>query len=242
MNASQSMTVARRLSLGFGLIILVLIAMVTVTTVGLSTINQQIYEITNVNAAQGRLASKMVDAAQEIRIQYRQLLLDSDPAKKKETIARLHKARDSYLKSEGEIKALFQKYAALVSPVERDLMTQVANQKPIAFASVEKLLDLDAVGGLVAPHVIVSHPARSQYQQAHRRLPTPAPARGHGCGPARLAWAYALGWCVSLAPRSTIFSIAFSTGVFGAFSRWLWLVGLYAQFTALRSTLPTIAS
>ena len=50
MNASQSMTVARRLSLGFGLIILVLIAMVTVTLVGLSTINQQIYEITQINA------------------------------------------------------------------------------------------------------------------------------------------------------------------------------------------------
>ena len=42
MNASQSMTVARRLTLGFGLIVLVLIAMVTVTLVGLSTINQQL--------------------------------------------------------------------------------------------------------------------------------------------------------------------------------------------------------
>ena len=84
MNASQSMTVARRLSLGFGLIILVLIAMVTVTLVGLSTINQQIYEITQINAVQGRLATKMVDSAQEMRVQYRQLMLENDPAKKKE--------------------------------------------------------------------------------------------------------------------------------------------------------------
>ena len=99
MNASQSMTVARRLSLGFGLIILVLIAMVTVTLVGLSTINQQIYEITQINALQGRLATKMVDSAQEMRVQYRQLLLENDPAKKKESAARLSKAREAYLKA-----------------------------------------------------------------------------------------------------------------------------------------------
>ena len=85
MNASQSMTVARRLTLGFGLIVLVLIAMVTVTLVGLSTINQQIYEITQINALQGRLATKMVDAAQEMRVQYRQMLLDTDPVKDSRT-------------------------------------------------------------------------------------------------------------------------------------------------------------
>ena len=119
MNASQSMTVARRLSLGFGLIILVLIAMVTVTLVGLSTINQQIYEITQVNAVQGRLATKMVDAAQEMRVQYRQMLLDTDPAKDRESAARLAKARESFLKSEGEIKALFQKYAATMSEFDK---------------------------------------------------------------------------------------------------------------------------
>ena len=121
MNASQSMTVARRLSLGFGLIILVLIAMVTVTLVGLSTINQQIYEITQINALQGRLATKMVDSAQEMRVQYRQLLLENDPAKKKESAARLSKAREAYLKAETEIKALFQKYAAQISTTLKNI-------------------------------------------------------------------------------------------------------------------------
>ena len=146
MNASQSMTVARRLSLGFGLIILVLIAMVTVTLVGLSTINQQIYEITQINALQGRLATKMVDSAQEMRVQYRQLLLENDPAKKKESAARLSKARETYLKAETEIKALFQKYAAQMSASERDLMSQLANQKPVAFASIDKLVEFDTQG------------------------------------------------------------------------------------------------
>ena len=146
MNASQSMTVARRLSLGFGLIILVLIAMVTVTLVGLSTINQQIYEITQINAVQGRLATKMVDSAQEMRVQYRQLLLENDPAKKKESAARLSKARETYLKAETEIKALFQKYAAQMSASERDLMSQLANQKPVAFASIDKVVEFDIQG------------------------------------------------------------------------------------------------
>ena len=173
MNASQSMTVARRLTLGFGLIVLVLIAMVTVTLVGLSTINQQIYEITQINALQGRLATKMVDAAQEMRVQYRQMLLDTDPVKDRESAARLTKARESFLKAESEIKGLFQKYAAQMSANERELMNQLGNQKAQAFASVDKLLELDAQGkdaeALTELNMVVS-PAMGKLNQILRDL------------------------------------------------------------------------
>ena len=173
MNASQSMTVARRLTLGFGLIVVVLISMVAVTLMGLSTVNQQIYEITQINAVQGRLATKMVDASQEMRVQYRQLMLDSDPAKKKESTARLAKAREAYLKAESEIKALFQKYAAQMSPNERELMNQLANQKALAFAAVDKLVELDTQGkeaeALTELNAVVS-PAMGKLNQILRDL------------------------------------------------------------------------
>ena len=173
MNASQSMTVARRLTLGFGLIVVVLISMVAVTLMGLSTVNQQIYEITQINAVQGRLATKMVDASQEMRVQYRQLMLDSDPAKKKESTARLAKAREAYLKAESEIKALFQKYAAQMSPNERELMNQLANQKALAFAAVDKLVELDTQGkeaeAMTELNTVVS-PAMGKLNQILRDL------------------------------------------------------------------------
>ena len=146
MSTSQSMTVARRLSLGFGLIILVLAAMVAVSLIGLNTINQKIHEMIDVTSAQGNIASRMVDASQEIRVQYRQLLLDSDPAKKKDSLARLAKARETFLKNEGDLKASIQKYAAYSTATGRDLMVQVSNQRAVAFVSVDRLIDLDTQG------------------------------------------------------------------------------------------------
>ena len=103
MNASQGMTVARRLSLGFGLIILILVGMVVITLSGVSGINTQIYEIVKVNSIQSRLANQMVDAAQEMRVQYRQIILDDDVAKEKTTNERYKKARENFLKAEGDL-------------------------------------------------------------------------------------------------------------------------------------------
>ncbi len=143
MSTSQSMTVARRLSLGFGLIILVLAAMVAVSLIGLNTINQKIHEIIDVTSPQGTLASRMVDASQEIRVQYRQLLLDSDPALKKNSLASLAKAREAFLKNEGDLKASIQKYAEYSTATGRDLILQVSNQRAVAFVSVDRLIDLD---------------------------------------------------------------------------------------------------
>ena len=150
MNASQGMTVARRLSLGFGLIILILVGMVVITLSGVSGINTQIYEIVKINAVQSRLASQMVDAAQEMRVQYRQVILDDDAAKDKTTLERYRKARENFLKAEGELKGMFQKYAANTSPAEREIMTQITGWRPTAFDYADKVMELDAKGDRAA--------------------------------------------------------------------------------------------
>ena len=144
MNTSQSMTVARRLSLGFGLIIVILIVMVVVTLLGVSSINQQLYEITQVNAQEGRLANKMNSQMQEMRIQYRQLVLENDPAKKKEIVSNLAVTREKFLKAEEELKVLFQKYSGMLSPGEREYLNQIGGAQAVAFAGIDKVIALDA--------------------------------------------------------------------------------------------------
>jgi methyl-accepting chemotaxis protein len=154
MNIGSSMKVSQRLSLGFGLAIMALIIISAIAIQGVMHLRDALNMIVDVNNPEASAANRMVDAAQEIRIQYRQLLIEVTPENKAKALDRLNAGQEKYFKAESELNKLFEKYAALTSPKERELLSQISSQRNIAFASVQKLLELDKKGDSVRDETV----------------------------------------------------------------------------------------
>lgn len=147
MNIASNMKVAHRLMLGFGLAIAALIGLSVTAIVGVANLATSLTSIVEVNSPEATAAARMLDSVQEMRIQYRQALLDNDDPAKRSSAMDKHKAAEaSYMRAESELFKLFDKYAYLTSPKERELVAQITQQRPIAFAAIDRVLQLNLEG------------------------------------------------------------------------------------------------
>jgi methyl-accepting chemotaxis protein len=149
MNIASNMKVAHRLMLGFGLAIAALIGLSVTAIVSVANLTASLTTIVEVNAPEATAATRMLDAVQEMRIQYRQALLEqSEPTKFSKSIEKLKAAEANYMKHESELLRLFDKYAHLTSAKERDLVAQITQQRPIAFTATARVMALASDGKL----------------------------------------------------------------------------------------------
>ncbi len=146
MTLGSSMKIAHRLTFGFGFAVLALIILSVVSIQGVIHLNDALSFIVEINAPETDIANKMVETAQEIRVQYRQTLLDEAPGAKAKSLERLQAAQDKFQKYEIELNRLFEKNAADTNAKERELSSQITSQYSLAFASIAKLLELDGKG------------------------------------------------------------------------------------------------
>lgn len=142
----MNLSVAQRLTIGFGLLVVLLTISDIFAIRGINSINDDLQEIVVANSAQMRSASILIERAQEIRVQYRQLLIDTTPDALAKSKAKLEAARDEFGKEEENLNKLFTNPLYPPTTTESELLKKIQEQRTDAFATVEQLVALTMSG------------------------------------------------------------------------------------------------
>ncbi len=142
MSNGKPMGVAARLGLGFASLIALLLACVLTAAYSFSLVDEGLQDM-KVNDEEARLAATLVSTTQELRIAYRNVIIFLDNQEIASADEKYNDAKRRYLDAEKELSYRIQNEAK-TSPRERELMSQVLNQRPGAFAVMDKAEKLGA--------------------------------------------------------------------------------------------------
>ena len=134
-------SVALRLGLSFFCLIAFLIISLAVALNGFSRINSAMQTITQVSNVEAKMAGDLVDAAQEIGLSYRTVMIVIDGAEKAEALRTYNEARDNYLAREKQLADMLQTGQDTTQRAS-ELMLQIQAQRPNALALVDKACGL----------------------------------------------------------------------------------------------------
>ena len=118
-------SISTRLTLGFGGILILLIAVAAVGQISAKAVQKRMQEITGVNATKTKLANAMLATVNALSIQSRSVvMLDAvDAARSKEQSQQLNESLKRYAAQERELSALVQ--AGDTNPAEQALMQDI---------------------------------------------------------------------------------------------------------------------
>ena len=145
----KNRSISARLTLGFGGILILLIAVAAVGQYSAKAVQKRMQEITGVNASKTKLANAMLANVNALGIESRSVvMLDAvDPARSKEQSKRFEETFKRYQAQEKELSALVQ--AGEVNPSEQKLLQEIADISrktgPEMQQAVGQSLDGDAV-------------------------------------------------------------------------------------------------
>ena len=149
MNAAGNKSISTRLTLGFGSILILLIAVAAVGQMSAKAVQKRMQEITGVNAGKTKLANAMLASVNALGIESRSaVMLDAiDPARSKEQSKRFSETFKRYKTQEKDLSALVQ--AGQVNPAEQALLKEIVDISsktgPEMQQAVDQSLDGDAV-------------------------------------------------------------------------------------------------
>ncbi len=149
MNATSSKSISTRLTLGFGGILILLIAVAAVGQISAKAVQKRMQEITGVNATKTRLANAMLASVNALGIESRSaVMLDAvDAARSKEQSKRFADTFKRYQTQEKDLSALVQ--AGEINPAEQALLKEIVDISrktgPEMQQAVDQSLDGDAV-------------------------------------------------------------------------------------------------
>ncbi|WP_373974761.1 methyl-accepting chemotaxis protein [Chitinibacter sp. SCUT-21] len=153
----MNFTVAQRLVTGFILLMLLLSVSDFLAIRGINTISEDMDEIVTANTEQMRNASIMIDRLQEIRVQYRQLILEPDPDQQAKTTEKYQAAKKDYLAAEAELSKLFASPDYPADEQEKKAVGLIKSEQEATFALVEnKLLKLTAAGNFAEARSVIN--------------------------------------------------------------------------------------
>ena len=169
----MTLTVTKRLGLGFFALVALTLICQLLASYFIGTMKDDMYEIVEVNARQQAKAVDLLDDTQEIRVLYRQTLLDTTPEARAKTQASFNEARKRLLQNTQELEKLFSNPSYPPEPQEKDTFAKIKSAQGTALAAVEKVLELANAGRLdEARQVITAQalPAMSELTAAQRKL------------------------------------------------------------------------
>ena len=169
----MTLTVTKRLGLGFFALVALTLICQLLASYFIGTMKDDMYEIVEVNARQQAKAVDLLDDTQEIRVLYRQTLLDTTPEARAKTQASFNEARKRLLQNTQELEKLFSNPSYPPEPQEKDTFAKIKSAQGTALAAVEKVLELANAGRLdEARQVITTQalPAMSELTEAQRKL------------------------------------------------------------------------
>ncbi len=124
-SAANHRSISARLTLGFGGILILLIAVAAVGQISAKAVQKRMQEITGVNATKTKLANAMLASVNALGIQSRSVvMLDAvDAARSKEQSKQLDESLKRYAAQEKELSALVQ--TGDTTPAEQTLMQEI---------------------------------------------------------------------------------------------------------------------
>jgi len=149
MTTAKTQSISRRLTLGFGGILVLLIAVAAVGQISAKAVQKRMQEITGVNATKTKLANAMLASVNALGIQSRSVvMLDAvDATRSKEQSQRFDETLKRYLTQEKELSTLVQ--AGDVNPDEQKLLQEIVEISrktgPELQQAVGQSMDGDAV-------------------------------------------------------------------------------------------------
>ncbi len=149
MNATNSKSISTRLTLGFGGILILLIAVAAVGQISAKAVQKRMQEITGVNATKSKLANAMLASVNALGIESRSaVMLDAvDAARSTEQSKRFTETFKRYQTQEKDLSALVE--AGEVTPAEQALFKEIVDISrktgPEMQQAVSQSLDGDAV-------------------------------------------------------------------------------------------------
>ncbi len=153
MSTANNRSISTRLTLGFGGILILLIAVAAVGQISANAVQKRMQEITGVNAAKTKLANAMLASVNLMGIQSRSVvMLDAvDAARSKEQSQRLAQSLKAYQAQEKELSALIQ--SGETNPDEQTLMQEIESisrkTAPDLVQAAAAAIDGDVVGANV---------------------------------------------------------------------------------------------
>jgi len=150
MRTANHRSISTRLTIGFGGVLILLIAVAAVGQISAKAVQKRMQEITGVNASKTKLANAMLASVNALGIESRSVvMLDAvDAARSKEQSKRLDETLKAYAAQEKELSALVQ--TGDTNPAEQALMQEIATigQKtgPELKQATTQALEGDAVG------------------------------------------------------------------------------------------------
>ena len=125
MSIAASRSISTRLTLGFGGILILLIAVAVLGQTSANAVQKSMREITGVNATKTQLANSMLATVNALSIQSRSVvMLDAvDPARSKEQNNQLNESLKLYTAQEKELSALVQ--SGDTNAAEQALMQEI---------------------------------------------------------------------------------------------------------------------
>ena len=109
MDSPQRLTLGRRLALGFGLILLL---MVSITLIGIQKVNfidRSLEQVTDVNAVKQRYAINFRGSVHDRAIVLRDVVLNTDPAQHSAMLSEIDRLAQFYRRSATELDPLLQR-------------------------------------------------------------------------------------------------------------------------------------
>ena len=164
----KSLSISARLGLGFGCLLVLLVAMATVGQLSLNQVNTRMQEMTGAGATKTKLVNSMLESVGSLGIQSRSsaMLNEIDPKQAQEQIQAVRKTLQEYAKQEAQLAQLIT--PATASAAETALLQQVQAAAQKAKPEIESAMQAADDGDTVTASLNLmtrAAPAESIWRQ-----------------------------------------------------------------------------
>jgi methyl-accepting chemotaxis protein len=159
MSDESRMTIGKRLALGFGV---VLAMMVVLTVVGINKVNyidDTLAEVTEVNAVKQRYAINFRGSVHDRAIALRDAVLIADEGQRREVLAEIDRLAEFYAKSAGPLDEII----ASGTPDEQAILAEIKAVEAKTMPIVQRVLSERSAGNIVDAQAILLSEARPAF-------------------------------------------------------------------------------
>ena len=165
----MSLSVTKRLSLGFFTLVAFTVICQLLASFFISQMEKDFYEITEINARLQIKAAETLDVNQEIRILYRQIVLDP-PATRTRTQTAYNTAKTDLLRQIKELEPFFSNPEFPPTQEEKDAFARIKSMHIDALAAADKVVALALADQLEGARLVITNEASPQMSKLNEQL------------------------------------------------------------------------
>lgn len=142
---TKPLTTGARLAIGYGAVILLMIALAVLAAARAGQIEQMLFRVDDVNGIKQRYAFELRSSVYDRAIVVRDIALSADSVAAAAPIGRLKTLADAYARAASPLDALFQELPGIL-PAEREALAAVKEQERRTRALVDRMVAQHALG------------------------------------------------------------------------------------------------